>query len=407
MNNDKKYFFYKTFKISGVTFKQRQPNLRQLYEQHLTQEQKQVTIQRVNTDGFDCLMVYFNGLEVGVIPKQDVNYFTNIEYNYKVNNYSIGSFNAENHQTIFYARIFVHFFAKNTIQPFPIVTPQPNNPKPLDKSPVKPIRTLTVLKPKMYEEEFEFIKRRLNTHKEFTVIDEFNFIKTYPINNHTDEYVQQNLSKLYNTDYNNFEKRYQPDIKYNREEVAIFVDNKKIGYIDRLYDIDIILFKVADFSCTIKSIDISTYYDYNQKMLFYPTVTILFESVLKPTNIDFSKHAQEILDKKPLTPHSYYKPCAYCNALNPYFRGKCKECGRHIFGLDGSSYPLRKEAEEQAYQKISKELIYEHDLNSDLHQNLEILQQKYKKVTGRLIFGFSIAIIICVIVILILTNNFQ
>lgn len=103
-----------SIKIKGVTYFNRQANLKNLYEQHLKKEDKHLTLEKFYVGNLLTFCVMYNGFEVGTIPEEYLKKFFSEEYTYELTNIHIGTIKDENGKDIYFARLFVTFKKNRT-----------------------------------------------------------------------------------------------------------------------------------------------------------------------------------------------------------------------------------------------------------------------------------------------------
>lgn len=101
-----------SMKIKGVTYFDRQTNLKSLYEQHLKKEDKHLTLEKFFVGNTQTLRLLFNGLEIGTIPEEHLNMFYSYHFNYELSNIHIDFFTNEYGKIIYWAKLFVIFTPK-------------------------------------------------------------------------------------------------------------------------------------------------------------------------------------------------------------------------------------------------------------------------------------------------------
>ena len=101
-----------SIKVKGVTYFDRQENLKKLYEQKLSKEDKHLRLEEFYLGNFQTYLVILNDLEIGTIPKEHVRMFQSPKYSYELSNIHIGAIKSENDNDIYFARLFVIFKEK-------------------------------------------------------------------------------------------------------------------------------------------------------------------------------------------------------------------------------------------------------------------------------------------------------
>lgn len=119
-----------SMKIKGVTYFDRQKNLKALYNQHLNKEDKHLTLQKFYVGTIQTFSVIFNGLEIGTIPEEHLHLFYSYHYNYELSNIHIDFFKNEYGRDIYWAKLFVIFTPKQKYSRAKIEIVTKNNPKP-------------------------------------------------------------------------------------------------------------------------------------------------------------------------------------------------------------------------------------------------------------------------------------
>lgn len=98
-----------SIKIQGVTYYNRQDNLKSLFDQHLQKEDKHLSLEKYYVGNLQTFCVVFNGLEVGYIPDEFLYRFLSKQYDYELTNIHIGTIKDEKGKDIYFARLYVTF----------------------------------------------------------------------------------------------------------------------------------------------------------------------------------------------------------------------------------------------------------------------------------------------------------
>ena len=104
----------KGIKIKGVTQFNRQENIKTLYSQKLSKEEKQLSLETFNDNGLNTFRVIMNGLEIGVLPEDCLNLFLSKKYDYELTNIHLGEMTVEYGRTIYFAKLYATFTPKKT-----------------------------------------------------------------------------------------------------------------------------------------------------------------------------------------------------------------------------------------------------------------------------------------------------
>lgn len=102
-----------SIKVKGVTYFDRQENLKKLYEQKLSKEDKHLRLEKFYLGKTQTLCVLFNDLEIGTIPLDQLEFFMSPNYSYELTNIHIGIIKDENDKEIYFAKLFVTFTDNN------------------------------------------------------------------------------------------------------------------------------------------------------------------------------------------------------------------------------------------------------------------------------------------------------
>ena len=122
------YTIQRKFKIAGVTFDNRQENLKQLYSDILSKKQIKVGIRKYLYKGNPAFKIFANGLDIGNIPQKYVFFFNGTNQVFKPVKLYINYFYDRYDDLIFYARIYVNFYTKIYTE-YNQSTNKPNNNK--------------------------------------------------------------------------------------------------------------------------------------------------------------------------------------------------------------------------------------------------------------------------------------
>ena len=106
----------KGIKIKGVTQFNRQENIKTLYSQKLSKEEKQLSLETFNDNGLNTFRVIMNGLEIGVLPEDCLNLFLSKKYDYELTNIHLGEMTVEYGRIIYFAKLYATFTPKSTVK---------------------------------------------------------------------------------------------------------------------------------------------------------------------------------------------------------------------------------------------------------------------------------------------------
>jgi hypothetical protein len=120
--------------IKGVTYFDRQTNLKSLYEQHLKKEDKHLTLEKFFVSNTQTLRLLFNGLDIGTIPEEHLHMFYSYHFNYELSNIHIDFFRNEYGKIIYWAKLFVIFTPKQRYSRAIIQVDSKKTPDDIDNS---------------------------------------------------------------------------------------------------------------------------------------------------------------------------------------------------------------------------------------------------------------------------------
>lgn len=101
------------FKLAGVTFNNRQSNLKKLKTQRDKGKVLNVALEQYDYEGSPAIKITVNGLDVGNLHKKDCDFvLKNQEYVKGINDFYIGTFEDEKNKTVYYGKVKILFYNK-------------------------------------------------------------------------------------------------------------------------------------------------------------------------------------------------------------------------------------------------------------------------------------------------------
>lgn len=336
----------KEFKVAGVTFENRQNNLKKIKYDLTNNSELTLRLEKYTFNDNPAFKIFANDLDIGNIPQQDVHYFLIHDATYEPNDLYIDFFVNENSDTIYYARINVIF--KKFIDPID------------------------------------------NDLQDIVYINENYYVKTFSLVDYNS--FQDNIKMI--LDKKTTDLKIKPQKYYERTAACLFANKLPIGYIPSE---STCLFTTQNYEYKILEFKIAHFVNNYKEKIYFPYVTVLFHKahtpVLNEYEIDDMIDWQEVLNKSPDIPKSFYLECFNCNHLTPFYEDTCEHCGYPLTFLSGLTFSETVECEKIKNEESEHDECLETFNNSSSKNNNCIKNVNKKIKSGKLTLSLVIYII--------------